>query len=60
MALIGRMRDRDGIEAVVLGGTELALILTASEYAGVAVLNTAQIHVEAGIDWLLEGAPPVP
>ena len=54
------MRDRDGIEAVVLGGTELALILTAPEYAGVAVLNTAQIHVEAGIDWLLEGTPPGP
>ncbi len=60
VALIGRMRDRDGIDAVVLGGTELALILTAREYAGVAILNTAQIHVEAGIDWLLEGTPPVP
>ena len=58
VSLIDRMRDRDGIEAVVLGGTELALILTEPEYAGVAVLNTAQIHVEAGIDWLLEGTPP--
>jgi len=57
VSLIDRMRERDGIEAIALGGTELALILTASEYAGVPVLNTAQIHVDAGIDWLLEEAP---
>lgn len=61
VSVIDRMRERDGIDAVVLGGTELALILTASEYAGVAVLNTAQIHVEAGIDWLLgDEVPQVP
>ena len=57
VSLIDRMRERDGIEAVVLGGTELAIILTASEYAGVAVLNTAQVHVDAGSDWLREDAP---
>ncbi len=54
--VIASMRDRDGIDALLLGGTELALILTESSYAGVPILNTAQIHVEAAVDWLLEGS----
>ena len=47
------MRHRDGIDGLILGGTELALILTEPMYAGVPILNTAQIHVDAAIDWLL-------
>jgi len=47
------MRDRDGIDGLILGGTELALTLTEPSYAGLPVLNTAQIHVEAAVDWLL-------
>jgi aspartate racemase len=52
-AIVATMRDRDRIDAVILGGTELALILTEPTCAGVPVLNTAQIHVEAAVDWLL-------
>jgi aspartate racemase len=55
--VIATMRARDGIDALLLGGTELALILTEPAYAGVPILNTAQIHVEAAVDWLLEGSP---
>jgi aspartate racemase len=51
-AVVAAMRDRDGIDAVILGGTELALILTEPTCAGVPVLNTAQIHVDAAVDWL--------
>ena len=47
------MGDRDGIDGLILGGTELALTLTEPSYAGLPVLNTAQIHVEAAVDWLL-------
>jgi aspartate racemase len=47
------MRDRDGIDGLILGGTELALILTEPTYAGLPILNTAQIHVEAAVAWLL-------
>jgi aspartate racemase len=53
VSIIARMRDRDEIEALILGGTELALILTESSYAGVPMLNTAQTHAEAAVDWLL-------
>lgn len=57
--LIATMRDRDGIDGLILGGTELALTLTAPVYAGVPILNTARIHVDAGVHWLLgEDAPP--
>ena len=49
------MRQRDGIDAIVLGGTELALIITESTFGGVPVLNTAQVQVDAAVDWLLSG-----
>jgi aspartate racemase len=51
--VVATMRDRDGIDGIILGGTELALIVTEATFAGIPVLNTAQIHVDAGIDWLL-------
>jgi aspartate racemase len=53
VALIAAMRDRDGIDGMILGGTELALTLTAPVYAGVPILDTARIQVEAAVDWLL-------
>lgn len=52
------MRDRDAIDGLILGGTELALILSESDYAGVPILNTTRIHLHAAIDWLL--GEPVP
>ena len=51
--VVERMRGRDGIDGVILGGTELALILTEPSYAGVPVLDTAALHVAAALTWLL-------
>jgi len=53
VAIIARMRDRDAIDGLILGGTELALILREPTYAGVRILNTAKIHAEAAVDWML-------
>jgi len=39
---------------VILGGTELPLILREPTYAGVPALDSIAIHVEAALDWLLE------
>jgi aspartate racemase len=50
--IIARMRDRDGIQAAILGGTELPLILRGGEAAGVPLLDTTQIHVEAALERL--------
>ena len=50
--MIAQMRDRDGIQAAILGGTELPLILRGGEAAGIPLLDTTQIHVEAALKCL--------
>ena len=40
------MRVRDGIQAVILGGTELPLLLRDEEHNGVKLLDTTRIHVD--------------
>jgi aspartate racemase len=47
------MRARDGIEAVILGGTELPLLLRAEEHNGMPLLDTTQIHVDHLVSELL-------
>src|SRR5258706_3058731 len=51
--IVAAMREHDGSDSIVLGGTELALIITEPTFAGVPVLNTAQVQVDAAVDWLL-------
>jgi aspartate racemase len=52
--IIERMKARDEIDGVILGGTELPLILREPSYAGIPVLDSTGVHVEAAIDWLLD------
>jgi aspartate racemase len=40
------MKARHGIEAVILGGTELPLLLRADEHNGIRLLDTTRIHVD--------------
>ncbi|MCF7876057.1 amino acid racemase [Candidatus Bipolaricaulota bacterium] len=47
--IIKKMQEAEGIEAIILGCTELPLILSEEE-AGIPVLDTTKIHVEAGFD----------
>jgi aspartate racemase len=47
LAIATRMKKQDGIQALVLGGTELPLILTDSSLLGIPFLDTTQIHVDA-------------
>lgn len=47
IALITRMRDEKEIDAVILGGTELPLLLSSPEVAGLPVLDTTALHVDA-------------
>ena len=48
-AIIRDMRMRDGIDAIVLAGTELPLVLTDGIAAGIPLLNTTHIHVNAAV-----------
>jgi aspartate racemase len=52
--IVASMRHRDGIDGLLLGGTELSLILTETVSADVPVLDTAKTHADAAVDWLLE------
>lgn len=50
--IILRMKNQHGIQAAILGGTELPLLLRGGEAGGVPLLDTTQIHVEAALERL--------
>ena len=49
------MKEREAVDGLILGGTELSLILREPTAVGLPVLDTTQIHVEAAVEWLLAG-----
>ena len=53
LAVMRRMQERDGIDGVILGGTELPLLFRDAWPAGLPLLDTTRIHVEAALDRLL-------
>lgn len=53
LEIVAAMKQRDGIDSLILGGTELSLIFRDATAAGLPVLDTTQIHVDAALDWLL-------
>jgi len=53
LSIAERMQNQDGIEALVLAGTELPLLLRDSGAPGLEFLDTTVIHVEAIVDRLL-------
>jgi aspartate racemase len=53
LKVIDRMKDRHGIDGVVLAGTELPLLLRDHDPAGLDFLDTTQVHVRAIVDELL-------
>ena len=53
MDIVERMRTREGIEGVILGGTELPLILRDVEGGEVPFLDTTRLHVEQIVARLL-------
>jgi aspartate racemase len=52
LAIVEAMKQRDGIEALILGGTELPLILRNSGSTGIPFLDTTQIHARAAAERL--------
>jgi aspartate racemase len=46
LAIADAMKARDGIEAVILGGTELPLLLRDETHNGLPLLDTTRIHVD--------------
>ena len=56
--ILAGLQRSEGVDGLILGGTELSLILPGASYEGLTVLNAAAIHVEAAVDWLLGADPP--
>lgn len=50
--ILAALVKAEGVDGVILGGTELSLILPNPEYLGIPVLNAAAIHVAEALDWL--------
>jgi aspartate racemase len=55
VAIIERIREADEIHGVILGGTELPLLLRGREVAGLPVLDTTALHVGAIVKRLRQG-----
>jgi aspartate racemase len=46
LSIADEMKSRDGVEAVILGGTEIPLLLRTEEHNGIQLLDTTRIHVD--------------
>ena len=51
-AIVARMKANDSVDAVILGGTELPLVLRGREAAGLPLVDTTQVHARAAVDRL--------
>jgi aspartate racemase len=54
LMIVDRMMEQEGIDGLILGGTELPLILKEDKYSGIPFLNTTQIHVKHVVAELLK------
>src|SRR4030042_1333683 len=53
LAIVGRLKAQEGIEGLILGGTELPLIFRQETYNGIPFLDTTRIHVECAVTQML-------
>ena len=54
LAIARRLRASQGVEAIILGGTELPLLLTEPEYDGLSFIDSGRLHAEAAVRRLIE------
>jgi aspartate racemase len=54
LEIVQTMKEREQVDGLILGGTELSLILRERTAAGLPVLDTTQIHVDMAVEWLLQ------
>jgi aspartate racemase len=50
--LIARLQAEKGVDGVVLGGTELPILLGSGPIAGLPLLDTTELHVRAIVERL--------
>lgn len=49
LAIVDRLAAKSGVEGVILGGTELPLLLREESHNGIPLLDTMRIHAEAAL-----------
>jgi len=49
LAIVDHLKEKHGIQGLILGGTELPLILRDEAGRGIPFLNTTKIHVESAV-----------
>ena len=57
LAIAGRLKDEEAINGLILGGTELPLILSGEREQGIPLLDTTRIHVERIVAQLCRRLP---
>jgi aspartate racemase len=53
LTIANHLKERNGIQALILGGTELPLILREDFARGIPFLDTTKIHVERAVALML-------
>ena len=54
LMIVDRLKANDGIQGLILGGTELPLIIREVSAGGIPFLDTTKIHVERAVSLMLE------
>jgi aspartate racemase len=54
LKIVEHMQQQQGIQGLILGGTELPLILREATYNGIPFLDTTRIHVQQAVARMLE------
>ena len=54
LSIVDVMKARSGVEAVILGGTELPLLLRTDNHNGTLLIDTTRVHVDELVRNLLD------
>jgi aspartate racemase len=60
LRIVERLQKLHGIQGLILGGTELPLILGDATYNGIPFLDTTKLHVERIVARIFSSLPPRP
>jgi aspartate racemase len=52
--IVQGLKEKESIEGLILGGTELPLILKQSDFADIEIFDTTRIHVESIVSKMIE------
>jgi aspartate racemase len=52
--IVKELKEKESIECLILGGTELPLILSQSDFSDIIILDTTKIHVESIVTKMIE------